>query len=50
MRVSERCRRVLLVTLPEETLLAAAARMRRYDVSALPVFRGQRLAPGWPTT
>jgi len=43
MRVSERCRRVLLVTLPEETLLAAAARMRRYDVSALPVFRGQRL-------
>ncbi|HZD67686.1 MAG TPA: CBS domain-containing protein [Actinomycetes bacterium] len=43
MRVSERCRRVLLVTLPEETLLTAATRMRRYDVSALPVYRGQRL-------
>src|SRR6266498_3388809 len=43
MRVSERCRRVLLVTLPEETLLAATTRMRRYDVSALPVFRGRRL-------
>jgi CBS domain-containing protein len=44
MRVSERCRRVLLVTVPEETLLTAAMRMRRYDVSALPVYRGRRLA------
>jgi CBS domain-containing protein len=43
MRVSERCRRVLLVTVPEETLLTAARRMRRYDVSALPVYRGRRL-------
>ncbi|SRR6266511_1234117 len=43
MRVSERCRRVLLVTLPRETLLAAATRMRRYDVSALPVYRRHRL-------
>jgi CBS domain-containing protein len=43
MRVSERCRRVLLVTVPEETLVTAAMRMRRYDVSALPVYRGRRL-------
>jgi CBS domain-containing protein len=43
MRVSERCRRVLLVTVPEETLLTAVMRMRRYDVSALPVYRGRRL-------
>ena len=43
MRVSERCRRVLLVTLPEETLLDAATRMRRYDVSALPVYRTHQL-------
>jgi CBS domain-containing protein len=43
MRVSERCRRVLLVTVPEETLLTAAKRMRQYDVSALPVYRGRRL-------
>jgi CBS domain-containing protein len=43
MRVSERCRRVLIVTLPEETMLGAATRMRRYDVSALPVYRRHRL-------
>jgi CBS domain-containing protein len=43
MRVSERCRRVLILTLPEETLLDAAARMRRYEVSALPVYRRHRL-------
>jgi CBS domain-containing protein len=41
--VSERCRRVLVGTLPSERLLDAAIRMRRCDVSALPVSRGQRL-------
>jgi CBS domain-containing protein len=34
---------VLIVTLPEETMLGAATRMRRYDVSALPVYRRHRL-------
>jgi CBS domain-containing protein len=43
MRVADRCRRVLLVTFGEETLLGAATRMRRYEVSALPVYRGRRL-------
>jgi CBS domain-containing protein len=43
MRVSESCRRVLIVTIPEETLLGAATRMRRYDVTALPVYRRHRL-------
>ncbi len=43
MRVSDRCRRVLIVTIPEETMLGAATRMRRYEVSALPVYRRHRL-------
>jgi CBS domain-containing protein len=43
MRVVDRCRRVLMVTIPDETLLGAAARLRRYEVSALPVYRRHRL-------
>jgi len=34
---------VLIVTIPEETMLGAATRMRRYEVSALPVYRRHRL-------
>jgi CBS domain-containing protein len=43
MRVAERCHQVLIVTIPQETLLGAATRMRRYEVSALPVYRRHRL-------
>jgi CBS domain-containing protein len=43
MRVSERCRHVLVTTVPEETLLGAATRMNWYQVGALPVYRRQRL-------
>jgi CBS domain-containing protein len=42
-RVSERCSRMLIVTVPEETLLGAATRMRWYQVGALPVDRRHRL-------
>jgi len=34
---------MLIVTVPEETLLGAATRMRWYQVSALPVYRRHRL-------
>lgn len=43
MRVSERCRHVLVTTVPEETLLGAATRMNWYQVSALPVYHRHRL-------
>jgi CBS domain-containing protein len=43
MRVSERCRHVLVTTVPEETLLGAATRMNWYRVGALPVYRRHRL-------
>ncbi|HZD00986.1 MAG TPA: CBS domain-containing protein [Actinomycetes bacterium] len=43
VRVSERCSRMLIVTVPEETLLGAATRMRWYQVGALPVYRDHRL-------
>lgn len=42
-RVSERCSRLLIVTVPQETLLGAATRMRWYQVSALAVYRRHRL-------
>ncbi|HZD70101.1 MAG TPA: CBS domain-containing protein [Actinomycetes bacterium] len=43
MRVSERCHRVPIVTVPNESLLGAASRMRWYKVSALPVYHRHRL-------
>lgn len=43
MRVADLCRRVLIVTIPRDTLLGAATRMRSYEVSALPVYRRHRL-------
>lgn len=39
MRVSDRCRQVLVTTVPEETLLGAATRMNWYRVGVLPVYR-----------
>jgi CBS domain-containing protein len=43
MRVSERCRHVLVTTVAEETLLGAATRMSWYRIGALPVYRRHRL-------
>jgi CBS domain-containing protein len=43
MRVSQRCRHVLVTTVLEETLLGAATRMNWYRVGALPVYRRHRL-------
>ena len=43
MRVSERCHQVPIVTVPSESMLGAASRMRWYRVSALPVFHRHRL-------
>jgi CBS domain-containing protein len=43
MRVSERCHQVPIVTVPSESMLGAASRMRWYRVSALPVYHRHRL-------
>jgi CBS domain-containing protein len=43
MRVSERCHQVPIVTVPSESMLGAASRMRWYRVSALPVLHRHRL-------
>jgi CBS domain-containing protein len=43
MRVSERCHQVPIVTVPSESMLGAASRMRWYRVSALHVYHRHRL-------